>query len=356
MIRLSLTSSEVDMRLLSIACIALALTGVAAPLTSAAPGVTYQTAVEANPTEDLVSPCRYELTLLDPSKRILGVWVIFDRGRDMLRYYGDPDVSAFARRHDLALLYPFHCGAKTVPSGDISGDPASGLGRALFTALSQFADRTVHPELASAKLILLGFSGTGALVARFPGFAPERVLAAIDSNPGHFDPFGVDTIQLSREAATVPQLIIVGGDDAVSGTGRPYEYFRRHFDNGAPWTFVVQNNVPHCCVINAKALVLQWLEAVAFTKAESGTYGFIQTSASEHTDCESPVPPASPIWCHSGTDTWGGTNWSVTMARTSTRRDTPSRMLPAGWLPNVRFAAAWLKFVLDNEHPVTSLP
>ena len=344
------------MRLLPVACVALALFAVGWQRASASPGATFQTSVAVQPDEDLASECRYELTLPDPSRRVQGVWVIFDRGRDMLRYYGDPDVQAFALRHDLALLYPFHCGAKSVTSGDISGDPSRGLGRALFSALGQFAERAAHPELSSAKLILLGFSGTGALVGRFPSIAPERVLAVIASNPGHFDPFGVDTIRLPREAAAVPQLIIVGGDDAVSGTGRPYDYFRRHFDEGAPWTFVVQNNVPHCCVINAKALVLQWLEAVAFTKAQPGVYGFIQTSGSEHTDCPYPFPPASPIWCHSGTDTWGGTNWSVTMARTSSRRESSGRMLPAGWLPNLRFAAAWFKFVTDNRHPVTSLP
>jgi len=39
-------------------------------------------------------------------------------------------------------------------------------------------------------------------------------------------------------------------------------YFQRHFDQGAPWTFVVQNMVPHCCIMNAKALILGWLEPV----------------------------------------------------------------------------------------------
>jgi len=50
--------------------------------------------------------------------------------------------------------------------------------------------------------------------------------------------------------------------DAVSGTQRPYAYFQRYFDQGASWTFVVQNRVPHCCIMNAKALILGWLDAV----------------------------------------------------------------------------------------------
>ena len=51
-------------------------------------------------------------------------------------------------------------------------DPSKGIGRALFAALTQFADLSQHPELGSAKLILLGFSGTGSLVGRFAQYAP----------------------------------------------------------------------------------------------------------------------------------------------------------------------------------------
>ena len=46
-------------------------------------------------------------------------------------------------------------------------------------------------------------------------------------------------------------MILAGSADAVSGTERPYAYFRRHFDQGAPWTFLVQNKVPRCCIMNA---------------------------------------------------------------------------------------------------------
>src|SRR5436309_12993136 len=99
----------------------------------AAQGVVFQTSVAPQPDEDLASKCGYEITLTDPSRTVRGVWVIFDRGRDMLRYYGDPDVQAFAERHDLALMLPFHCAAKSVTmAGDINTDPEKGLGRVLF--------------------------------------------------------------------------------------------------------------------------------------------------------------------------------------------------------------------------------
>jgi len=156
-------------------------------------------------------------------------------------------VQAFARRHQFALMLPFHCRAKSEEmKGDMNVDASKGLGRALLAALTQFAESSKHPELARAKVILLGFSGTGSLVGRLAEYAPDRVVAAIASHPGHFEPLGVDTIKLSSKAASIPQLIVVGSDDAITGTERPYAYFRKYFDQGAPWTFVVQNKTPHC--------------------------------------------------------------------------------------------------------------
>jgi dienelactone hydrolase len=123
-------------------------------------------------------------------------------------------------------------------------DPAKGIGRALFAALDQFAELSGHRELASARLILLGFSGTGSLVGRFAGYAPDRVMAVVATHPGH-NPLGLETIDLTPEAANIPQFILAGSTDRITGTERPYAYFRKYFDRGAPWTFVVQNRTPH---------------------------------------------------------------------------------------------------------------
>jgi len=131
------------------------------------------------------------------------------------------------------------------------------------------------------------------LAARFAGYAPERVVAVIAANAGHYDPVGLDTIQMSDRAAVVPQKVIASSGDAVSGTRRPYDYFRRHLDRGAPWVFAVQNGVPHCCVINARTLVIDWLEQVAIPSLagkgpivrSGGYYGFFETTPSVADDC-----------------------------------------------------------------------
>jgi dienelactone hydrolase len=296
--------------------------------------------------------------VMAPPRRIKNVWVIFERSLGTLQYYRDADVRAFARRHDLALLFPFHCRSKSETGGDMNVDPRRGLGRTLFTALAQLAERSGHPELTSAKLILLGFSGTGSLVARMTDYAPNRVIASIPTHPGHFDPLGMDTLTLSRKAAAIPQLILTGSADAVSGTQRPYDYFRRHFDEGAPWTFLVQNRVPHCCIMNAKALMLEWLDAVVarrLTRA-TGRYGFIAVEPTDATGCPGQTAPVRTSLCLGSKDDWGGQNWSVSSASVE-RRLVPLRgMMPAGWLPTDAFGQHWKSFVTQSEHAVTMPP
>jgi dienelactone hydrolase len=319
---------------------------------------TFQTSVAARADEDLAQACTYELTLTDRSRPVKGVWTIFERSRETLAYYEDAEVRAFAQRHDLALLFPRHCASKSETGGDINVDPAKGIGRALFAALTQFAGSSGHPELATARLILLGFSGTGSLVGRLAAFAPDRMLAIVATNPGHFEPFGMETIRLSPQAAAVPQLVLAGSADAVSGTERPYAYFRRHFDRGAPWTFVVQNRAPHCCIMNAKALLLAWVETVigGAPRPSARRYGFIRTRPTRDTDCPSQAAPVRTSWCRATKDAWGGDNWSVDEARVDRRPRTPPGLQPAGWLPSEAFASEWRAFVTRQEYPVILPP
>lgn len=52
---------------------------------SAVAAETFHTTVAPRDGEDIAEPCKYELTLLDPSKRIEGVWVIFERSAGTLQ-------------------------------------------------------------------------------------------------------------------------------------------------------------------------------------------------------------------------------------------------------------------------------
>jgi hypothetical protein len=96
----------------------------------------------------------------------------------------------------------------------------------------------------------------------------------------------------------------------VSGTQRPYA-LPAVLDQGAPWAFVAQNNAQHCCIENARALILKWLYDVVVKKATraTGWYGFVET-----------------------------------------------KLMPSGWLPTEAFAKQWASFVTQREHPVTLPP
>jgi hypothetical protein len=119
-----------------------------------------------------------------------------------------------------------------------------------------------------------------------------------------------------------------------------------------------KTRTPHCCIINAKTLVLQWLDAVVIQRLTRGTgwYGFIKTRESETTDCPDLFPPAVPVWCRGAKDSWGGGNWWVSAAKIDRHPDPREGMIPAGWLPDRKFARLWISFVTKPEHPVTSLP
>lgn len=307
--------------------------------------VRFRTSVLPLPNEDIASACHYTLTILSPETPIRAVWVFFDRGQDVHKLYGDPAVLEFARGFRLALLLHGHCPGRAPENRrDMNMDPAKGLGRALFVALDQFAQITGHHELADAKLIFLAFSGTGPLSARFVGFGPDRIIAAILSAPGHHDPHGIDTINLDTRTLAVPQMIITGAADNVSGTSRPYEYFRRHCDQGAPWLFVLQNKSQHCCTANAKELMLHWLgavikqrqpasmhEALCKMTQDDGWFSFMKI---KETEIE---------------DSFGLRTFELTDAKIQKSKDKVAQeWIAAGWLPSYALAKAWVDFVRQS--------
>ena len=213
-------------------------------------------------------------------------------------------------------------------------------------ALDQLARETQHPELSKAWLIFLGFSGAGPLSGRLIGTYPNRVIAGILSAPGHFPPQGINTVSLDPEAQQVPELIIAGGGDAVSGTKLPFEYFARYRQGGAPWTFVVQNHSPHCCTANAKVLMLDWLTAVLkqrmpskegqplrMVNVEGSWLGYIHTQ-----------PTAVQDAFHFAT-------FDVVSAEIApVQAGGPSGAQDASWLPSGTVAREWLAFI---EQPTT---
>jgi hypothetical protein len=160
------------------------------------------------------------------------VWITYDRGVDISRYYRDAEVRAFAQKQAIALILAHQCPAKlplTGEQGEMDMDMSRGVARSIFAALNDFSRQRDHPEISGAKLIVMGFSGIGAMFGHFVRYAPDRVLAAILANPGQTEPYGMKDMNLEPTALAVPQFIITGGIDDRGGTQRPWDYFSRHW-------------------------------------------------------------------------------------------------------------------------------
>jgi hypothetical protein len=233
-----------------------------------------------------------------------------------------------------------HCRSKE--REDIIVIPEKGVGRSLFTALDQFAESENRPELRQVPIIHQGWSGAGSLVARMANYRPRRYLAGIAYAPGQYDPLGLNTIELNDAAILAPQLIIANGADKVNGTERPYDYFERFFSKGAPWTFVVQNETPHCCLQNAQALILQWLSGVAAAKPRvwgKGRFGYLKKELSDVRD------------------EWKQPVFNVTSPRTASfRYRAGAGEILAGWLPSKAFEREWLEFEQRRKPPAVWRP
>jgi hypothetical protein len=294
------------------------------------------------------------MTIAVPDKPVRAVWLTYDRGFDIMKYFDDPAVVMFARRHEMALVLAHQCPAKDPPThetGEMDMDVSRGVARSIDAALDDFGKQSGHAEIARAKLIVLGFSGMGAMFAQYVKYDPSRVLAAILANPGQGVPYGMETVNLSDEALAVPQFIIVGAIDSRGGTQRPYEYFRRHWVRGAPWTFLVQNGIPHCCVINVKALILDWLdEVIQARKSSSGSFdskidmhrgwtGYIRSCSTERTDSFKE-------------HLWNACAASIKPLKSKP----PADEIHAAWLPSRRVAVERLAFIQQKEHPEDSFP
>lgn len=313
----------------------------------------YKITDSPKPGENIAEPCDYEATFPAGSRSVKAAWVTYDRGPDITRFYSDPDVVDFAARNDVAMVLAHQCAALKPPTGEageMDMNPDHGLGRSLFSALAAIGVESGHPELAQSKLILLGFSGIGAYFAHFLAYAPDRILAAILANPGQTEPENVDNVVLSARGTAVPVLIVVGSRDAIAGTSKPYAFFKRYYTEGAPWIFLVQNGIPHCCVIDTKPFVLAWLQQIIEIREpesgksllpldrNSGWYGEMRT-------CNS-----------SANDHWGLPLVSVCDARITSGELRRSSDMPSGYFPSESLAREWLAYVKQSEHPRNSFP
>src|ERR1700737_2411230 len=96
----------------------------------------YKTTDPPRAGENIDQPCKYQASFPAGERRVKAAWVTYDRGPDITKFYFDPDVLAFAKKNDLAMVLARQCPAiRTAEKGEMDMYPEHGLGRSLFTAL-----------------------------------------------------------------------------------------------------------------------------------------------------------------------------------------------------------------------------
>jgi poly(3-hydroxybutyrate) depolymerase len=153
----------------------------------------------------------------------------------------EPAWQAFATKNKLALVG----GRLTDKPHDQSfieeyADVSRGSGQALLTALSRFAERTKHPELATAPLFLWGMSAGGEFNYEFVAWKPERVAAFVVNKGGIYY-----TALTSRAARNVPGVLFIGGKDLPSRINTITGLFEVNRRGGALWALAEEPGAAH---------------------------------------------------------------------------------------------------------------
>jgi len=117
---------------------------------------------------------------------------------------------------------------------------SQGSGQALLTALGIFAERSNHPELASAPLLLWGMSAGGEFNYEFVAWKPDRVLAFVVNKGGIYY-----TALASQAARSVPGILFIGGKDLDSRIHIITGIFDVNRRAGALWALAEEPGAAH---------------------------------------------------------------------------------------------------------------
>lgn len=289
---------------------------------------TYTTTVAPLATDDLAGPCVYETPIPVQAVPQTAVLVIFERG-DSDDLFLDVSMRKMAASLHMTTVFAHECDAASF--NDLQPDASKGPGRALFTALNQFAAMTQHPELATSKVYLFGFSSAGLLSITLTQEYPDRVLGALPfaSGSAYLNLFDLG---VTPEEARVPMLIMGNAEDQLSGTERSYAFFGKGRALGAPWGFAIQNGTSHCCSLSTRNLIIPWIEAIAAGKGTAATGGGVTS----YFIC---TPDGAP-------DGLGYEDLSIREASITTPLVNGE---DSGWLPNAATADAWLTWVTNPQ-------
>ena len=164
---------------------------------------------------------------------------------------------------------------------------SKGSGQAVLDALAKFAERTKHPEVASAPLLMWGMSAGGQFNYEFVAWKPERVGAFIVNKGGIYY-----SALLSKAARAVPGLLFVGGTDLQSRVDTITGLFAVNRRGGAVWALVVEPGAGHVVGASKELGALLFEEVLSGVKGPAGFTGDLKTH--EYQAAAMPGTPNTP--------------------------------------------------------------
>jgi dienelactone hydrolase len=171
----------------------------------------------------------------------------------------DPVWQEFARKHKLALV-----GVRlTDKQHDQSFieeyvNVSKGSGQAFLDTLATFAQKSKHPELATAPMLLWGMSAGGEFNYEFTAWKPERVVAFV-VNKGNI----YYTALASKAARQVPGILFVGGKDLEFRTNTITGLFAVNRRGGALWALAEEPSAGHIVGRSRDVALLLFEDALA---------------------------------------------------------------------------------------------
>ena len=231
----------------------------------------------------------------------------------------DPVWQEFATRNHLALV---GCQFTDKPHDqnfiEDYVNVSNGSGQALLDALATFADKSHHPELAGAPLLLWGMSAGGQFNYEFVAWKPERVIAFVVNKGGIYY-----SALLSKAARAVPGILFIGGKDLWSRIDTISGLFAVNRRGGALWALAEEPAAGHI-VGKSRDVALLLYEDVLALRLDSGS------------------TVLKPIADKTG---FVGDLRAKTFAPIATA---PATTGPTVWFPTERVARAWLAMVTEK--------
>lgn len=253
----------------------------------------------------------FRLWIPDSSGPLKGVVVLVPGSNGDGRPMADDEFwQAFARRHTLAIVA---CRFTDKPhdQGFIEEyvNVSKGSGQALLDVIATFANKSKHPEIASAPLLFWGMSAGGQFNYEFAAWKPERVIAYVVNKGGIYY-----SALVPAATRNIPALLFIGEKDLAFRTNTISGLFAVNRRAGALWALVEEPDTAHA-VGRSRDLGAMFFDDVLALRLGGGEVKPIADKAGFIGDLKAHTFQAVA--------------------------DSPAPAVPTAWLPTERIARAW---------------